>query len=122
MTSDDKVDTTDPQMTLDVARNTLDDETHARMDKEVIEAAGTLVGAVLDRADEDSDSFAQASYFLLATIVSTSELLLHTTYGKSQNANGLLAEHPNLATKLREAWENKTFREIRNLREIVPCR
>jgi hypothetical protein len=107
---------------LDYAPNTLDDETHTRMDSEVMAAAGAIFQAVLMGAGDNPECLAQACSLLLATIVSTSESLLSLENKETQNAKALLAEYPNLATQLIAAWQKKTFKEIRNLREIVPCR
>jgi hypothetical protein len=106
---------------LDDMPNTLDDETHARMDSEVMATAGAIFQAALMGADDNPEFLAQACSVLLATIVSTSESLLDPRNKEYQNAKALLVECPNLATKLIAAWKEKTFKEIRNLREIVPC-
>jgi hypothetical protein len=91
------------KMILDVAVNVLPDATHALMDAEVIEVTQESPGS---------------SVLLLATIVSTSEGLLNPKYGQPQNARVLLNDQPELVEKLRLAWNDKTFKEIRNLSEI----
>ena len=91
------------KMILDVAVNVLPDATHALMDAEVIEVTQESPGS---------------SVLLLATIVSTSEGLLNPKYGQPQNARALLNDQPELVEKLRLAWNDKTFKEIRNLSEI----
>src|SRR5271154_5440014 len=84
---------------LDLVSDNLDADAHARMDQAVLEYF----------QDEPL-----ANTTLLATIVSTSEGL-NPEYEKTQNAKALLKEHPKLADMLRVAWDQKTFREIRNL-------
>jgi hypothetical protein len=60
---------------LDYAPNTLDDETHTRMDNEVF-AVCEILHAALMGAGDNPECLAQACSLLLATIVSTSESLL----------------------------------------------
>jgi hypothetical protein len=94
------------KMILEVAVNALPDATHARMDEEVI------------RHTHDLPWGSALAMMLLATIVSTSKGLLHPKYGENQNANALVDDQPELVEKLRLAWNDKTFKEIRNLSEI----
>jgi hypothetical protein len=85
-------------ITLELEPNEEDDATHARLDQEVLETI-------------END---RSPMTLLATIVSTSERL-DQKYGKNQNAKALLREHPGLVDKLEGAWQDKSFKEIRNL-------
>ena len=94
------------KMTLEVVPNFLTDATHALMDAEVV------------RATPDSPWGSMLAAWLLVTIVSTSEGLLNPKYGQPQNASALLNDQPELVEKLRLAWNDKTFKEIRNLSEI----
>jgi hypothetical protein len=83
--------------------NELDDETHARLDKEVLETA-----------DYEPSNLLPAS-FLLATIVSNSIGRLDPKYKENPNAKALIQQHPELMDKLMKAWRERTFRDIRNL-------
>jgi hypothetical protein len=94
------------KMTLEVVPNLLTDATHARLDGEVI------------RVTEDPPWCSILPIMLLATIVSTSEGLLNPKYGNNPNASALLHDQPDLVEKLRLAWKDKSFKEIRNLGEI----
>jgi hypothetical protein len=86
-------------MVLEVIPDTFDNANHDRMDE-----------AVKDTVDE-----LFSPTFLLATIVSTSDGILDPKYEKIQNAKALLRECPELANKLKEAWNQGTFKEIRKL-------
>ena len=88
---------------LEFVSDNLDADAHARMDQAVLQCF----------QDEPYSPMT-----LLATIVSTSEGLLNPEYEKTQNAKGLLKEHPKLVDLLRVAWERETFREIRILGEF----
>lgn len=101
------------QMDLGAVANTLSDDAHGRMDREVFGTA-SLAKTPLEKAGDDPD-FLSAAAFVLATIVSTSKPLLDPKYGEIQNAKALLEEHPNLAEKLRMAWKDGSFKGIRNL-------
>jgi len=94
------------KMTLEVAVNVFTDATHACMDEEVIRVTdGLPLGFTLGTE-------------LLSTIVSTSEGLLNPKYGNVMNAHALLKDLPELVKKLRQTWNDKTFKEIWNLSEI----
>ena len=92
------------EMSLELVADDLDDATHDRLD-----------AAVLETADEDPSTLLLAT-FLLATIVSTSEGLLDSRYSETPKAKTLLQDHPGLRNMLNEAWRDKKFRAIRNLR------
>jgi hypothetical protein len=104
------------QMDLGAVTNTLSEDAHGRMDREVFGTAA-LFETLLEKAGDDPN-FLSAAAFLLATIVSTSKPLLDPKYGETQNAKALLEEHPNLAEKLRVAWKDGTFKGIRNLSAV----
>ena len=88
------------QTTLETVPDDLNDATHARMDDAVF------------KFFEDEPYTATT---LLATIVSTSEGNLDPKYKELPNAKALLQKHPSLTDKLKVAWNDGTFREIRNL-------
>ena len=69
--------------------------------------------AVLEWFDSEDETF--HAILLLSAIVSTSEGKLDVKYDMPLNAKALLQEHPSLRDKLKEAWEAKTFRDIRRL-------
>jgi hypothetical protein len=95
-------------MPLETVLNDLDGATHTRQDKNVLETF-----------EEEPHTISLAA-FLLATIISTSEGILDSRYEKTQNAKALLRTRPELLEKVREAWNEKTFKEIRNLSTIKP--
>ena len=94
--------------TLEREPDGLDDATHARLDKAVLDTTG------------DYPFFPLYPFFLhslLATIVSTSEGMLDPKYEKTPEAKALLREHPQLEAELKKAWEQepKSFKDVRNL-------
>jgi len=94
---------------LEHVEDDIDDQDHARMDKQVLE-----------NADEEPVNLSRAT-FLLATIVSTSDGRLDPKYKETPAARALLKQHPELEEKLKEAWKERSFKEIRNLSTIVSC-
>jgi len=92
--------------TLEAVPNDLDDATHARLDR-----------LVLDTSDYDPSSLPVAAFFL-ATIVSYSEDKLNSKYKDTPTVKALFNEHPELMDKLRVAWTARSFKEIRNLSAI----
>ncbi|KIL65127.1 hypothetical protein M378DRAFT_10999 [Amanita muscaria Koide BX008] len=88
--------------TLETVPNDLDDATHARLDKRV-----------LDICEEPVES-SSAVTLLLNTIVQHSEGRLDQKYRRIANAKALIKEHPELVDKLKEAWNDSSFKQIRN--------
>jgi len=88
---------------LEHVEDDIDDQDHARMDKQVLE-----------NADEEPVNLSRAT-FLLATIVSTSDGRLDPKYERNPAARALLKQHPELEEKLKEAWKERSFKEIPNL-------
>ena len=58
------------------------------------------------------------SQLLLVMIVPISEETPDLKYKEIPNAKALLQEHPTLIERLRGAWRDRTFKEIRNLSKI----
>ena len=88
------------EATLERVADDLDDATHIRLDK-----------LVLDAIDDDDYS----SILLLTTIAQNSEGKLDSRYSNAYQAKPLLQEHPVLKDVLKKAWEQKSFKDIRNL-------
>jgi hypothetical protein len=87
-------------MSLEIVPNILDDATHALMDNLVVEHF-------------EDEPLVNSN--LLAIIVWTSEGQLNPDYKDSRNTKTLLRDHPPLSDLLKKAWDNKEFKEIRNL-------
>ena len=83
----------------------IDDATHIRLDK-----------LVLEILDDETYSAVVPPVLLLTTIVQTWEERLDPRYGNMSQANALLREHPALINELQKAWDQKSFKDIRNLR------
>jgi hypothetical protein len=102
-------------MSLETVPNILDDATHTLMDNLVVEHF------------EDEPLVQLSSVVistLLAIIVSTSEGQLNPDYKDSRNTKPLLRDHPPMSDLLKKAWDNKKFKEIRNLSASIthtPC-
>jgi hypothetical protein len=92
------------ETTLESVPNDLDDEVHARLDKESLKFTGGQHCKPL---------------FLLPTIVFTSKKLLNPDYMDLGKAEVLLEQHPQLNDMLKEAWHRKSFKDIRNLSAYV---
>ncbi|KAM6495088.1 hypothetical protein JOM56_009711 [Amanita muscaria] len=90
--------------TLETVPSDLDDATHARLDT-----------IVLELCDEPVES-SSAVTCLLNAIVQKSEGRLDQKYGRIANAKALIKEHPELVDKLKEAWNDRSFKQIRNLK------
>ena len=90
------------ETTLERESDGVDNATHARLDKAVLDTTG---------------DYAFSPPFLLATIVSTSKGMLDLKYEKNPEAKALLQEHPQLEVELKNAWEQepKSFKDIQNL-------
>jgi len=88
------------QTTLETVPDDLNDATHARMDDAVFKIF---------------EDFQWNPFTLLATIVENSEGRLDPKYMGNTQAKALLGNCPELADKLKVAWNDGTFREIRNL-------
>lgn len=93
-------------MCLEFVNDDLGDATHTERDK-----------MVLQTADYDPFSLPLAT-LLLAMIVSTSKETLDLKYKDIPNAKALLQEHPALIERLRRAWRDRSFKEIRSLSKI----
>jgi len=83
----------------------LDDAAHRRMDEELIQYCS-------------SPSTLNAAASLLSIIVALSNGRLESKYLNPREAHALLEAHPALLELLREAWDSKTFRAIRNLSKL----
>lgn len=88
----------------DVAYNVLDDSTHSDLDKLVVEYF-------------EDEPFAHQ--WLLNVIVATSGGRLNRDYENALKCKTLLRENPSLKELLQKAWENKQFKEIRNLSTFI---
>jgi hypothetical protein len=86
---------------LETVANDLDD-THSSMDEAVL-------------LDIGSDPNEQRLSLLLCCIVGASNGKLDEKYERKRFAVALLADHPELQDKLMQAWEARSFKEIRNL-------
>jgi hypothetical protein len=95
-----------PVGNLETCPDELNDAAHARLDE-----------AILRRADDEPSTLFRAVY-LLSTIVSTSEGQLDLQYENALKAKALISEHPKLIDMLKEAWEARAFKGIRNLSAI----
>ena|ERR1700728_495568 len=89
---------------LEHVPNVLDDATHARLDKTVVEFF------------EDEP---KPLWPLLSIIVSYSRGLLDPSYRDYKNANALLQDFPALKELLNKAWRDQKFKDIRNLSTTV---
>ena len=87
-----------PETTLERVPDDLDNATHARLDVRVLDIV---------------DGFNPT--FLLTTIVDESDGMLDPTYFAPSKAKVLLREHPQLEVELKKAWDQRSFRDIRNL-------
>ncbi|KIL65107.1 hypothetical protein M378DRAFT_162356 [Amanita muscaria Koide BX008] len=96
------------QTTLKTVPSDLDDATHARLDT-----------IVLELCDEPIES-SLAATCLLNAIVQRSEGRLDQKYGSVEDAKALIKEHPELVAKLKEAWNDRSFEQIRNLKILRP--
>ena len=106
-----------PTANLDTVSNELDDTTHARLDKDVLDVAGRAPSeAVLNVSSGEVADLVLTS--LLTIIISKSEGHLDPQYEETPDAKALIEEHPELKGKLKEAWKAGTFKEIRNLSAI----
>jgi hypothetical protein len=74
---------------------------------------------VLDTVKDFTPSL-QSATFLLSIIVETSEGSLNPENEKNLKAHALLEEHPELIGRLETAWEEKSFKDIRNLSKSSP--
>ena len=96
-----------PPTPLETVHNDLDDATHARLDTLVLKTCKEPVESVL------------AAAFLLPTIVWNSEGRLDPKYSQAANARALIEENLELVDMLRDAWNDKSFKQIRNLSAIT---
>jgi len=87
---------------MEVAPNIFDHDTHLLMDKEVL-------GFFPNHPHPPNFSN------LLGVIVSGSKKTLDPQYQDTFNADRLVKSQPGLAEKLEKAWQDGTFKEIRNL-------
>jgi hypothetical protein len=60
--------------------------------------------------------------FLLSTIVSRSDGRLDSKYKDNYNAKAMIEQLPKLREMLRKAWEDTSFKDIRNLSALSRCR
>jgi hypothetical protein len=90
--------------TLEYVDNVLNDATHTRLDKIVV--------------DDFKDEPIVASS-LLESIVAHSEGQLDSIYGKRSSAKTLLRGLPELKELLNKAWKDQNFKDIRNLSTTV---
>ena len=94
-------------MTLKTLPNRLSDATHAEMDARVHD---TCIGSGVDAVD----SYLSAG-FLLTKIVGHYSDHLDSRFSNIDNALVLLREQPDLMDLLKMAWEQKSFKDVRNL-------
>jgi hypothetical protein len=88
-----------------VPQDSFDNDTHVRLDESVMEY------------NEAEPSSVQAAAALLVEIVDFSERKLNPQYSRLRDARNLVMEHPGLMEMLKVAWQEKSFRDIRRLRE-----
>ena len=94
------------QTTLETVTNDLDDTIHDHLDTLVLKACGS-----------DPIETRRDFVLLLEKIISKSQGKLDQKY-EGKVARALIEDHPELKRKLKEAWNNKSFKDIRNLRAI----
>lgn len=89
-------------MPLKFVNDVLDNETHARLDRDVVQRAHRL-----------EDPLRLSDYvLLLAYIVSESDGRIDPKYTSIDKADELVGE---VLTELKVAWKTKSFKKIRNL-------
>jgi hypothetical protein len=91
------------ETTLERVADDIDGAAHARMDE--------LVLAIIAIEEISSPPLT----YLLMLIVQNSEGKLDSIYSNISQAKALLEEHPTLKDALKEAWNQRSFKEIRNL-------
>jgi hypothetical protein len=96
-------------MPLESVASILDDGTHVRLDKVVLNTCDAVI---------EPSALGALAFLLLATIVSNSEGTLDSQYGNNTNVKALLATEEDLLEKLEDAWAKKKFDGIRNLSAI----
>ena len=95
-----------PIIILESVPDDFDDPAHQRMDHNVL------------------DIFSGASFnsmFLLAAIALNSDGRLDSKYEDLANAKAMIYKHPQLQGMLQDAWEAKSFKDIRNLSACSRC-
>jgi hypothetical protein len=92
----------DVSASLETVANDLDDATNSSMDEAVL-------------VDSGSDPNEQRLSLLLLLIVVGSNGKLDEQLQNFSTRTSLLADHPELRDKLMQAWEARSFKEIRNL-------
>jgi hypothetical protein len=92
---------------LESVPDDFDDTTHQRMDHDVLDllSDGSFI-----------------PFLLLATIASNSDDRLDSKYKDTANAKALIEKHPQLRGMLQDAWEAKSFKDLRNLSALSRCR
>jgi hypothetical protein len=93
--------------TLNLVPDDLDDDTHDRLDK-----------LVMDTGFEPSNPI-HAPYLLIA-IAANPDAKLSPRYQNLTNTTKLLTQYPALTDKLKEAWAKGSFRDIRRLGQLSP--
>jgi hypothetical protein len=92
-------------MPIETVANTLDDATHTRLDQAILV---NIPGGALPLG-------MRGATLLLSSIASNSDGFIDPKYKDVGVAASLLIDHPDLETKLWEAWETKSFKNIRKL-------
>lgn len=96
------------EIPLESLPNILDDDTHKYLDEKVLNHFTPLFESFTTLKELEA-------ILLLMGIISESQNRLNPDYETILPAKALLENHPELVDKLRGAWRERSFKEIRNL-------
>ncbi|KAI5984772.1 hypothetical protein EDC04DRAFT_2615605 [Pisolithus marmoratus] len=99
-------------MTLSSIPTSLDDATHEALDQQVNEFVLPFIGA-------EPTGRCLDYVFLLTVVVGFSSGTLDPLYTSPLTVPSLIERQPGLESMLHTAWSNKTYRDIRNLEDVL---